>query len=293
MPCSRLSRSLGWPLGLAAVALAASGCLPSIDDLNTGPLTQTFAVSDYYAPSGYMGDGEFFGKLVGTANEGCRPRVPGARGNCYSFSYLPNDTDVDPWAGVFWVFPSNSWGSTAGHAIDVTNFKQISFWAAVEGPTPFTTDGGGLIPFQGQAGGIDPNGSFTTKTGTNYRDGVYVKQGFAIGSDVTTEMKQFHIPIGPDEFRAGCNDPSQLVAMHQAANCTGGLDGFNAGTEQAFYLIGAFAFALHYPVDAVQCSDPKVDCHSPVKTSNFYNPPPVKIFLDDIVWSTDAPPATP
>src|ERR1700736_3021317 len=132
---------LAWPLRLAALALTVAGCLPSISDLDHGPLNSTFAVSDFFSPSGYMGDGEFFGKMIGTTNEGCKqPRPPGARGNCYSFTYQPNDIDVDPWAGVFWVFPANSWGSTSGHAIDIAQFKQISFWAAIEGPTPYAVN---------------------------------------------------------------------------------------------------------------------------------------------------------
>ena len=91
-----------------------------------------------------------------------------ARGNCYAFTYWPNDVDgVDPWAGVFWVFPSNSWGSVSGRAVDLSKFKQISFWAAVDGPTPYTI-GGNKIPFVGQAGGIDPKGGFVTKGELDY-----------------------------------------------------------------------------------------------------------------------------
>src|SRR5450432_726841 len=108
---------IGRVLGVIAVAAAAAGCLPSISDLDHGPLTNTFAVSDVFSPSGFMGDGEDFGSLTLQTNEGCKePRPPNAQGNCYVFTYYPNSIPgQDPWAGAFWVFPSNSWGSYPGH----------------------------------------------------------------------------------------------------------------------------------------------------------------------------------
>jgi hypothetical protein len=284
---------LAWPLRLAAVALLAAGCLPSIADLDTGPLKETFAVSDYFAPSGYMGDGEFFGNLTGTANEGCRPRAGLARGNCYAFTYYPNTVDMDPWAGVFWVFPSNSWGSSSGRAIDVSKFKQISFWAAVDGPMPYTV-GNQPVPFVGQAGGINPRGTYADQGGLDYVDGVKVGGTWPVGdpAGITTEMKQFHIPITDFAKAVGCQDPATLQEMGKAANCTGGEKEFMDLTAQATFLIGAFAWALHYPTDFPTCSDmAHVDCHMNQHSSMFVNPPPVHVYLDDIVWDTQDPPA--
>jgi hypothetical protein len=274
---------------LLALGPLASGCLPSIADLGEGPLTETFAVSDYFAPSGYMGDGQYLGKLTGTPNAGCRPRAGKARGNCYAFTYLPNDNDTDAWAGVFWVFPSNSWGSTRGRAIDSAKFKQISFWAAIDGPTPFL-DNGSPVPFQGQAGGIDPKGGYADKGGVDYVDGIEVKTGWQIGAadGVTSEMKQFHITLTDFNKSAKCLDPATVAEGRKAANCTGD---FAAGTASAMYVIGAFAFALHYPTSAPQCADPNIDCHQGLNSSMYVNPPPVKIYLDDIVWDTEEPPA--
>lgn len=273
---------------LVVLGPLASGCLPSIADLGEGPLTETFAVSDYFAPSGYMGDGQYLGKLTGTPNSGCRPRAGQARGNCYAFTYLPNDNDTDAWAGVFWVFPSNSWGSTRGRAVDVSRFKQISFWAAVDGPTPYL-DNGSPVPFQGQAGGIDPLGRYANKGGIDYIDGVEVKYGWRIGDadGVTNEMKQFHIPLGPSEKSAKCLTSAAAASMMKAPNCTTD----DPTTAVAKYVIGAFAFALHYPTSAPQCADPNIDCHQGLNSSMFVNPPPVKIYLDDIVWDTEEPPA--
>jgi hypothetical protein len=278
-----------WPPRMAAAALLAAGCLPSISDLDSGPLNSTFAVSDFFAPSGYMGDGEYFGKLVGAANEGCRPRVGHARGNCYAFNYWPNDVDTDPWAGVFWVFPANSWGSTRGRAIDISKFKQISFWAAVDGPSPYTV-GQNSVPFVGQAGGIDPKGRYVSEGEKDYVDGVIASRGFIVGAQdgVTTEMKQFHIPLSDFQKGAGCQDPND---PNKGRNCTGDETNFMDGTAQASFLIGAFAWAMHYPTDVVKCADPNVDCHVDQHSSMFVDPPPVHIYLDDIVWDTEEAPA--
>jgi hypothetical protein len=299
---------LPWPLRMAALASLTIGCLPSIADLDSGPLNSTFAVSDYFAPSGFMGDGEFFGKLSGTTNEGCRPNASMHRGSCYAFTYWPNDTDLDPWAGVFWVFPANSWGSTSGHAIDISRFKQISFWAAVDGPSPYTV-GNVAVPFTAQAGGIDPKGQFVNKGEKDYVDGVLTNGGWPIGdptNGVTSEMKQFHIPITDFQKLAGCQDPTNPAKARNckpnAAAVQMGLNDVQAhamGLEEATFLIGAFAFALHYPQDqvpgCVQKPDPNtgmpIDCRTGQHSSLFLNPPPVHIYLDDIVWDTQDPPA--
>lgn len=273
---------------LAVLGPLASGCLPSIADLGEGPLTETFAVSDYFAPSGYMGDGQYLGKLTGTPGVGCRPRAGLARGNCYAFTYLPNNNNTEAWAGVFWVFPSNSWGSTRGRAIDVAKFKQISFWAAIDGPSPYL-DHGMTVPFQGQAGGINPKGGYANKGGTDFTDALEVKYGWQVGSPegVTNEMKQFRIPLTQVEKSVNCINSETALATHKAANCTSD----DPATAVAKYVIGAFAFAVAYPTSAAPCVDPAVDCHIGLNSSMYFNPPPVKIYLDDIVWSTEEPPA--
>jgi hypothetical protein len=282
--------ALACSLGAAALVVMTAGCLPSIADLNSGPLNSTFAVSDFFAPSGYMGDGEYFGNLIGTTNEGCKPNASLHRGNCYAFTYYPNKMDQDPWAGVFWVFPANSWGASSGRAIDIAKFKQISFWAAVDGPTPYTV-GGMPVPFVGQAGGIDPLGKYGNEGKIDYVDGLKVYNGWSVGASdgVTTEMKQFHIPMVDFDKYKGCQDPATAAIKKKAINCTGGEAEFLAGTAQATFLIGAFAWALHYPIDAAICSDPNVDCHQNQHSSMFVNPAPVHVYLDDIVWDTQDP----
>jgi hypothetical protein len=239
--------------------LSAAGCLPSISDLHEGPLTSSFAVSDFFTPSGYMGDGMFFGNLTGTINQGCKPRPPGARGNCYVFTYYPLPDEGDPWAGVYWVFPANNWGSIRGRAVDTTRFQQIRFAAAVEAPTPFRTDGADrfLTTF---AGRIDPGGKFDVigaQTKTNLKDHVDAFDlhfDAQVGPDVGPDLKTFHVPI-TDAARSGnCTRPH--------VSCANGA---------ADALIGAFGWSIPYPFDG-----------DPSRTS------PVKIYLDDIVWDTSA-----
>lgn len=100
------------------LVLSAVGCGPSdeADRAKTGPIVGPFIVSDFFTPSGFMGDGAVPGRLTADVNENCRtPRPEGAQGDCYRFVYEPS-LDVK-WAGVFWVHPANSWGTVSGRDI--------------------------------------------------------------------------------------------------------------------------------------------------------------------------------
>jgi hypothetical protein len=119
---------------VGAVAVAA-GCemvdlRPTPSD--PGPLGEPFAVSNFFTPSGYMGDGERLGQLnADVQNDRCKQRPPGAVGDCYRFVYLPG---AKQWAGVYWVFPANNWGSRAGRRVDGARFKQVRLQAASATP---------------------------------------------------------------------------------------------------------------------------------------------------------------
>jgi hypothetical protein len=260
------------------LVLAGGGCLPPLDNLDQGPLNSTFAVSDYYTPSGYMGDGAYLGLLTQKVNQGCRPRPAGAQGNCYVFTYNPNTFGRDPWAGVFWVFPSNSWGSMYGHAIDTAPFKQIRFWAAIEGPTPFTENGGLPISFNGLVGGINPNGGFASTGLPEHKDGVKASFGAVIGTDIGPEFKQFHIPLTDAVKGSECTGNPSCTPPGETV--------FGLATD----LIAAFGWAFHYPDDGPGCKPDKlIGARCP--TDQFAAPPaPVRVFLDDIVWDTQDPP---
>ena len=91
-----------------------SGCGPASPLAHlghTGPLDGPFAVSEFFSPSGHMGDGAVPGPLTVDIDENCKERPPGARGDCYRFTYVPS---TQLWAGVYWQYPSNNWGPQPG-----------------------------------------------------------------------------------------------------------------------------------------------------------------------------------
>jgi hypothetical protein len=120
----------------------AGACAASPDDPGDdvpGVPEPPFAVSAYFAPSGFMGDGSDGVSLVADT-EGCTTRPDGARGDCYRFTYTPS---TQLWAGVYWQFPPNNWGSMEGKAI-APGASSVSFYAATDsgGETLKVTIGG-------------------------------------------------------------------------------------------------------------------------------------------------------
>ena len=86
-----------------------------------------FAVSKYFAPSGFMGDGSGGTALTADVSASCaEPRPPDALGDCYRFTYK---AETMLWAGVYWQFPPNNWGNVEGKKI-APGATEVSFWAA-------------------------------------------------------------------------------------------------------------------------------------------------------------------
>src|SRR5438046_2577147 len=111
---TNISRGYGLavrPAVLVALALYL-GCSPSPATPDDAPLTAPFVISDHFAPTGYMGDGEVNG-LVTMDNDACPTRAPGAVGDCYKVVYTPAGT----WAGIYWQYPANNWGAKPGRKI--------------------------------------------------------------------------------------------------------------------------------------------------------------------------------
>ena len=193
-----------------AFALGATGCLPSIDNLDKGPLDNTFAVSDYYSSSGFMGDGANFRHLYQDVGENCAPRPANARGNCFTFTYYKDTTPTGVgWAGVFWVFPGNNWGSRPGHAIDMTKFHSIHYWASIEYPPEPPDDVAmGIVPDHANiVYGIQNNGFSNSDTVSD-----------KIFPPMTNQMQEYWLPF-PD---------GQLVSPNDS-------------------LIGAFGWSIAFP----------------------------------------------
>jgi len=265
---------------LLVLAFASVGCMPQLNDPDRGPLTQTFAVSDYFSPSGFMGDGEQLGLVTMEVNQGCKDRPPGARGNCYHFRYYMDVSHNLHWAGVYWVFPSNSWGSRPGYAFRGSNFKQVHFYASIESPSPNTKMGGGTSFFNGIVGQINGNGFYGTQCtpaqeavramGCEYEDKIGGENSYAIGTDITGGPLQKFTLI-----------PSDI---------TTGMD--------ADELIGGFAWSIDFPSDSCVCpgitlaaGESVLDCAS--KGGTLTCPNPIDVYLDDIIWDTTPPPAPP
>jgi hypothetical protein len=99
------------------LSLALLGCGPPDEASRAkgGPVIGSFIVSKHFTPSGFMGDGAIPNRLTVGINKNCKtPRPPGAQGDCYHFLYKVGDVK---WAGAYWVYPSNSWGTVPGRNV--------------------------------------------------------------------------------------------------------------------------------------------------------------------------------
>ena len=95
--------------------MVACGPSDEASRAKAGPIVGPFVVSNFFTPSGFMGDGAIPGRLTVGINENCKlPRPPGAQGDCYHFLYKVGEVK---WAGAYWVYPSNSWGTVPGRPV--------------------------------------------------------------------------------------------------------------------------------------------------------------------------------
>jgi hypothetical protein len=191
---SPIQNCLARVLPIASLGLIG-GCGPSSPLAHlghTGPLDTSFAVSEFFSPSGFMGDGAVPGPLTADISENCKERPPGARGDCYRFTYVPSS---QLWAGVYWQYPSNNWGTQAGwplaqHQVDgmtLPVFTKVKFQAASNVEPDAAGNG---LPVQFIVGGI--NGGF------RYSDDFKFS---TFKTDVSTEWKQYEIDISGIPFK--------------------------------------------------------------------------------------------
>jgi hypothetical protein len=182
---------------LTTTLVVSSGCLPSIDNIDDGPLDSTFAVTDVFTPSGFLGDGATFAHLYMDVNKNCQtPRPANAQGYCYKFTYFK---DISPtgvsWAGVFWVFPANNWDTRRGHAMDTTKFHQLRYSASIEFPQP-------LPEFAGMGlQGANPNFFYGKIKGFENQDTI----GNTIFPPASSQLTPYSIPF-PDLNPTSPND---------------------------------------------------------------------------------------
>jgi hypothetical protein len=154
----RFRPSVVFVRGIAAgTSLLALACAPKAAEKKAPP-EGPFALSDYYAPSGAMGDGATPGNLVIGTQATCKDRPSGARGYCYSFQYVASNpyttpisksTGVCNWAGLFFQYPDNNWGTEPGLPIPTGKLTKVTFQVAVGAGTELMTfqmGGVGLPP---------------------------------------------------------------------------------------------------------------------------------------------------
>ena len=93
-----------------------------------------FIVDSVFVTSGYMGDGSMAGVITmvpskpgdSTDCNGMRSSTMAA-GVCHTATYAPPATNP-MWAGVYWQYPANNWGTKAGFTIP-TGATKVSFQA--------------------------------------------------------------------------------------------------------------------------------------------------------------------
>jgi len=116
------------------VPLLFAACAPKAGQPRLPP-AGAFTVSDYFAASGAMADGNGMsspGMIVTTQYTGSKcgdkQRAAGARGSCYVFDYVPGP---NLFAGVYFQYPANNWGAQPGLPVHSDKFNQLSFKFAV------------------------------------------------------------------------------------------------------------------------------------------------------------------
>jgi hypothetical protein len=130
-------------IAATACLLGCVACGPGTgtEGVEVGPLQGRFYVSDEFSPSGHMGDGQNPGFITADINESCKERAPGAGGACYRYTYQPDlRPGANMWAGVYWVYPSNDWGTRPGRLL-IPPYKRVRFKAAADmRPDPSNPD---------------------------------------------------------------------------------------------------------------------------------------------------------
>ncbi len=110
-------------LGQGGAGSSTTGTGASTSSGSTDPAKLPFAVDDYFAASGYMGDGESPGGI--SDSTACPERAGDALGVCHHLVWTPKSNG---WAGIYWQYPAGNWGTSPGYQIE-PGATQVSFWA--------------------------------------------------------------------------------------------------------------------------------------------------------------------
>jgi hypothetical protein len=190
-------------IALGATLLAAA-CAPKAAPQKPPP-TGPFAVSEYFAPSGAMGDGATAGNLVIQTSSGCKDRPAGARGYCYSFQYVAMNPYTTPitkssgdcrWAGLFFQYPDNNWGEQPGLPVPAGKLTKLTFQIAVgAGSELMTFQMGGIgLPPLPDGGAPPPPSTACPPVETPVPPNYDVLVGTTM-QNVGTEWQKIEIPL--------------------------------------------------------------------------------------------------
>jgi hypothetical protein len=185
--------------GAAGMGTAGTGAAGTTQP--PAPLTLPVIVSDHYAPSGGMGDAAVLGSVtIATDGAACSAAPAAAlKGACYTVTYKPQPIvapATSTWAGFYWQYPDNNWGSTQPLTI-ASGAKDISFYAK-------GMAGGESIEFE--AGGI------MSQT-MPFQDGFSVNNTFKL----TTAWTKYTLPM-PGSYAGGVLGAFAWVATAPNAN---------------------------------------------------------------------------
>jgi hypothetical protein len=287
---------------LAAIGSASIGCGPTNPETlveDPGPLSQTFAVSDHFTPSGFMGDGEYMGKLImDVNNEYCKERPPGAQGYCYRFTYWEGPKD---WAGVFWVHPANNWGTRPGRAIVGRNFKQVRFKIATNyDPCSAQIEN---VTAKAEYAILHPEDTFFnnfTPPNPWYLSVVLFAGGIS-GINQDCHMAGYpYVDCTPPDPVTGNREPYKTTwnadtttgwtEVHLNISSTPTIESPPNGWPTDYdYILGAFGWAVEYPAQPGASAG---DLGPGQRQGSWRGSGmPLEIYVDDIVWDTEPVPA--
>jgi hypothetical protein len=85
-----------------------------------------YSVSGYFAPSGWMGDGEEGDKYVKLEAK-CTDNPHSGR-DCEKVTYSHSE-DTKGWAAIAYQYPENNWGQQKGADLKQGNYTHLTFWA--------------------------------------------------------------------------------------------------------------------------------------------------------------------
>ncbi len=187
------------------LALSLLGC--SSDEETAKTPEGGFAVSQYFSPTGGMGDAASVGHLELLDKTDCKTRPAGAVGSCYAFEYVPGEL---LWAGIYWQYPEANWGATAGLPVHGDKFSKVTFQAAV-------ATGQEQIKFVIGGIGIDPPAGVPTYEHTD-------QMKLEMTLTVTSDWQTFEMTV-PKQSADGTTPITELLgAFAWYANYPDGTD---------------------------------------------------------------------